>query len=132
MKRLLALFVFAASFAFAAAPTTLKEVLAQEAKWLVEPARKSDFNARHKFAVEPATAFLAHIASVNSDNERKNAAAIAKLNWKQMETLVLTPAAALDAGKAKTLRAVLERIAASTQAAASDQAELKRLLDSVG
>lgn len=88
-------------------------------------------NTRKLFAVESAHAVLTRIAEGRSDADRRAAAALAKVNQTKLGVVVLKPAEAVDAGKAKALRAVLERIATSTQASAQDQAELKRLLDSV-
>lgn len=138
MKRFLVLFVLAAYFAFGAAPTTLKEVFAQELDWRITEGQLDRFAPRGALSAqptkEPASAFLARIANGRSDSDRKLAARIAKANWSTIDGSVLKPAETLavsDAPKLKALRSTLEKIAKSPSASASDQAELKRLLDSL-
>lgn len=134
MKPLLLLALVLAPLLAFAQPATLKEVLAVEAEWQVAmPPRGADptsFNRRSLFRSETAAAFVARLTSAASDADRKNASAIAKVNWAKLDTLVLTPAAGIDPAKAKALRDVLDRIAKAPTAATADQAELKRLLDS--
>lgn len=135
MKRLLALFIFAAGIAFAAEPTTLKEVFAQELAWRITDDQLDEFAPagalRAKPTKESAKQFLTRIADGRSDADRKFAVRITQGNWATIESSVLSPAATVDAPKAKALRSTLERIKSAKSASTQDLTELRRILDSV-
>lgn len=135
MKRLLALFVLACGFAFGAEPTTLKEVFAQELAWRITDDQLDKFAPAGALRATPtkesAKQFLTRIADGRSDADRKFAVRITQGNWATLESSVLSPAAIVDAPKAKALRAILERIKGAKSASVQDLAELRRIVDSV-
>jgi hypothetical protein len=133
MKLLALLFaVCALAVSALAAPATLKEVFAQEAEWKIDAKLYDDITLgrvqRQKmFTQDTAAGFLGRVASWRSDAERKHLPRVVAANRPALDP-VLAAAEPLDAAKVKALRAALDRIAAAKAAAASDQAEVARVV----